>query len=91
LHALAARTEATLDEGRPLAAEIRDVRLGLEVAVIQMFADRIVALLKERDPLSETVHLKPLQLLGYSVAGITAEMLRRSVRRKPVSNSAAGA
>ena len=91
LHALAARTEALLNEGRPLAAEIRDLRLGLEVAVIQMFADKIVALLKVRDPLSETVHLKPLQLLGYSVAGITAEMLRRPVRRRPVSNPAAGA
>jgi hypothetical protein len=91
LHALAARTEALLNEGRPLAAEVRDIRLGLEVAVIRMFADRIVALLKVRDPLSETVHLKPVQLLGYSVAGITAEMLRRSVRRRPVSNPAAGA
>ncbi|WP_319797057.1 squalene synthase HpnC [Nitrobacter sp.] len=89
LHALAARTEALLHEGRPLAAEIKDIRLGLEVGVIQMFADRIVALLKVRDPLSETVHLKPLQLLGYSVAGITAEMLRRSVRRRPTP--AAGA
>jgi squalene synthase HpnC len=91
LHALAVRTEALLDEGRPLAAKVRDTRLGLEVAVIQMFADKIVTLLKERDPLSETVHLKSLQLLGYSVAGITAEILRRSVRRRPVSNSAAGA
>jgi hydroxysqualene synthase len=91
LHALAGRTEALLNQGRPPAAEIRDMRLGLEVAVIQMFADKIVALLKVRDPLSETVHLKPLQLLGYSVAGITTEMLRRSVRRGPVSNSAAGA
>ncbi len=89
LHALAARTEALLNEARPLAAEIKDIRLGLEVGVIQMFADRIVALLKVRDPLSETVHLKPLQLLGYSVAGITAEMLRRSVRRRPTP--AAGA
>ncbi len=91
LHALAGRTEALLNEGRPLAGEIRDTRLGLEVGVIQMFADKIVALLKARDPLSETVHLKPLQLLGYSVAGITTEMLRRLVRRRPVSNSAAGA
>ena len=91
LHALAARTEAVLDEGRSLAAEVRDIRLGLEVSVIQMFADRIVALLKVRDPLSETVHLRPVQLLGYSVAGITAELLRRSVRRRPVSNPAAGA
>ncbi|OPH82533.1 squalene synthase HpnC [Nitrobacter vulgaris] len=91
LQALAGRTEALLNQGRPLASEIRDMRLGLEVAVIQMFADRIVALLKVRDPLSETVHLKPLQLLGYSVAGITTEMLRRSVRRRPMSSPAAGA
>lgn len=91
LHALAGRTEVLLDEGRPLAGEIRDTRLGLEVGVIQMFADKIVALLKARDPLSETVHLKPLQLLGYSVAGITMEMLRRLLRRRPVSNPAAGA
>ncbi|EAQ34401.1 squalene/phytoene synthase [Nitrobacter sp. Nb-311A] len=90
LHLLAGRTEALLNEGRPLAGEIRDVRLGLEVAVIQMFADKIVALLKVRDPLSETVHLKPLQLLGYSIAGITTEMLRRLVRRRPLSNPAVG-
>src|SRR5690606_29365333 len=91
LHALAGRTEALLNKGRPLAGEIRDTRLGLEVAVIQMFADKIVALLKVRDPLSETVHLKPLHLLGYSVAGISTEMLRRLVRRRPVPNPAAGA
>jgi squalene synthase HpnC len=91
LHALAARTEVVLDEGRSLAAEVRDTRLGLEVAVIQTFADKIVALLKVRDPLSDTVHLKSLQLLGHSVAGITAELFRRSVRRRPVSNPAAGA
>jgi squalene synthase HpnC len=91
LQTLAGRTEALINQGRPLAGEIRDMRLGLEVAVIQMFADKIVALLKVRDPLSETVHLKPLQLLGYSGVGITTEMLRRSVRRRPVSNPAAGA
>jgi squalene synthase HpnC len=91
LHGLAARTEMLLDDGRSLAAEVRDLRLGLEVSVIQMFADKIVRLLKVRDPLSEAVHLKPLQLLGYSVGGITAEMLRRSVRRRSGPNSVAGA
>jgi phytoene/squalene synthetase len=91
LRALAVRTETLLDDGRPLAAEVRDLRLGLEVSVIQMFADKIVSLLKVRDPLSEAVHLKPLQLLGYSVAGITTEMLRRSVRRRSGPNSVAGA
>src|SRR5215471_18546665 len=46
LHALAARTEGLLGEGKPLAAQVRDFRLGLEISVIQAFADRIVRLLK---------------------------------------------
>src|SRR6186997_1167320 len=52
LHALAVRTAALLDESRSLSAEVRDIRLGCEVSVIQAFADKIVALLKVRDPLS---------------------------------------
>ena len=37
LQALAVRTEALLDEGRSLSAEIRDIRLGVEVSVIQAY------------------------------------------------------
>ncbi len=59
LHALAARTEALLDESKSLSAEVKDFRLGLEISVIQAFAGKIVGLLKVRDPLSETVHLGP--------------------------------
>src|ERR1700687_1434103 len=66
LHALAVRTEALLDESKPLSAEVRDFRLGLEISVIQAFADRIVRWLKVRDPLSERVHLNPVELLAYS-------------------------
>ncbi len=91
LQALAVRTEALLDESKSLGAEVRDFRLGLEIAVIQAFADRIVGMLRVRDPLSERVHLSPLQLLGQSFAGIAGEMARRAVRRRPVSNPAAGA
>ncbi|MBB1091668.1 squalene synthase HpnC, partial [Rhodopseudomonas palustris] len=61
LQSLAARTDVLLGEGRPLAAEVKDFRLGLEVSVIQAFADRIVRMLKVRDPLSERVHLKPIE------------------------------
>src|SRR5271154_725445 len=42
LHALAVRTELLLDESRALSAEVKDFRLGLEISVIQAFADRIV-------------------------------------------------
>ena len=91
LHALAVRTEALLDESKSLSAEVRDFRLGLEISVIQAFADRIVQLLKLRDPLSERVHLGPLELLAHSLGGMAGEVTRRAVGRRPVSKPAAGA
>jgi squalene synthase HpnC len=91
LHGLAVRTETLLDQSRSLAAEVKNFRLGLEISVIQAFADKIVGLLKVRDPLSETVHLSPMQLLAHSFTGMASEMTRRAVGRRPVSNPAAGA
>jgi phytoene/squalene synthetase len=91
LHALAVRTEALLNESKSLSAEVRDFRLGLEISVIQAFADRIVRLLKVRDPLSERVHLNPLELLGHSLGGMAGEITRRAAGRRPVSKPAAGA
>jgi hydroxysqualene synthase len=90
LHSLAARTEILLNESRSLSAEVRDFRLGLEISVIQRFADRIVQLLKVRDPLSQTVHLGSTELLAHSVGGIASELTRRAVGRRPLSNPAAG-
>jgi hydroxysqualene synthase len=91
LQSLAARNEALLDEGRMLPAQVRDFRLGLEVSVIQSFADRIVRLLKVRDPLSERVHLNPVELLTFSLSGMAGETIRRLSGRRPVSKTAAGA
>jgi hypothetical protein len=70
---------------------VKDFRLGLEISVIQAFADKIVGMLKVRDPLSERVHLGPLELLGQSVGGIAGEIARRAVGRRPLSKPAAGA
>lgn len=91
LQALAVRTETLLNESKSLGAEVRDLRLGLEISVIQAFADRIVTMLKRRDPLAERVHLSKLELLGQSVGAIAGEFGRRAVGRHPVSNPAAGA
>jgi squalene synthase HpnC len=91
LHALAAKTQALLEEGRALAPQVRDFRLGLEVSVIQAFADKIVAMLKVRDPLSERVHLSPLELLAHSLRGMAGEIVRRAVGRDTPSKTAAGA
>lgn len=89
LQSLAARNEALLEEGRSLTAEIRDFRLGVDVAVIQAYADRIVRLLKVRDPLRERVHLNKFELLAFSLAGIIGEAGRRAIGRKAVSRPGA--
>jgi squalene synthase HpnC len=91
LHALATRTEGLLGEGKPLAALVRDFRLGLEISVIQAFAEKIVRLLKVRDPLSERVHLSPVELLAHSAGGIAGEVARRASGRRAMSKPAAGA
>jgi squalene synthase HpnC len=91
LHALAARTESLLEESKSLGGEVKDFRLGLEIAVIQAFADKIVRLLRVRDPLSERVHLNPMELLGHSLGGMASEIARRAAGRRPVSKPAAGA
>src|ERR1700726_2110997 len=79
LHSLAAKTEMLLNESKSLSAQVKDFRLGLEIAVIQAFADRIVGMLKVRDPLCERVHLSPLELLGQSLAGVAGEITCRAV------------
>src|SRR5580698_9790726 len=91
LQSLAVRTETLLGESRSLSAEVKDFRLGIEISVIQAFADKIVNLLKVRDPLSERVHLSPLELMAQSLGGVAGEIARRAVGRRPVSKPAAGA
>jgi hydroxysqualene synthase len=91
LHSLAIRNEALLGDGKSLGAEVRDFRLGLEISVIQAFADKIVRLLKIRDPLRERVHLNPVELLASGFSGMAGEITRRSFGRRPISKTAAGA
>jgi hydroxysqualene synthase len=91
LHALAVRTEVLLNDSKSLSGEVRDLRLGLEISVIQAYADRIVRMLKVRDPLNERVHLSPLELSTLSLSGIVVELGRRAVGRHGVSKTAAGA
>ncbi len=85
---LARRTGALLRESRPFSAAIDDTRLALEVAVIQTFAERLVALLSRRDPLSERVHLGKAGVAGFGLLGLLWGATRRVGRvraagRKP--------
>jgi phytoene/squalene synthetase len=91
LHSLAARNQALLDESKLFCAGVRDFRLGLEIAVIQAFADKIARLLQMRDPLSERVHLNAVELFGFTLSSLARETTRRAVGHRPFSRPAAGA
>ncbi|HKC30132.1 MAG TPA: squalene synthase HpnC [Burkholderiales bacterium] len=85
---LARRTGALLRQSRPFSAAIDDTRLALEVAVIQTLAERLVALLSRRDPLSERVHLGKAGVAGFGLLGLLWGATRRVGRvraagRKP--------
>ena len=82
---LAKRTKALLHEGAALSVMVEDRRLGMEIAVIQAFADRIADLLVTRDPLSERVHLSKLGMAGIALAAVARGMLRRLGPRPSVA------
>jgi squalene synthase HpnC len=67
---LARRTQALLAAGRPLATQVRDPRLRLEVAVIQRLAEDLAAKLIARDPLSERVHHSKLELAALAGSAV---------------------
>ena len=77
IHRLAHRTSDLLRHSRPFTAGIEDSRLALEVAVIQTFAERLVTLLKHRDPLSQRVHLGKAGVAGFGVLGLLWGATRR--------------
>jgi len=81
LHALAARTGRLLSESDVFALLINDLRLGLEVSVINTLAHRLTRLLMTRDPLVDPVHLKIPAVAGLTMAGIFAGASRRLGRR----------
>ncbi|MDB5500096.1 MAG: squalene synthase HpnC [Phenylobacterium sp.] len=84
---LARRTQELLHRSRPLADQVRSRRLQLEIAVIQRLAEDLARRLIVRDPLSERVHHRRLELFG-----LTASAIVRVVRpARPPRNLIAGA
>ena len=70
LRDLVARTEQLLAESARFAAQIRDRRLAVEVAIIHRLASSLTQRLKTRDPLSQRVHHGKIEMLG--LAGLAA-------------------
>jgi squalene synthase HpnC len=77
IHALAHRTDSLLHESWPFSVRIEDVRLALEVAVIQTLAERLTGLLARRDPLSQRVHLGKAGVAGFGLLGLLWGATRR--------------
>ena len=79
LRHLAERTAGLLRDAEPLRVQVRDRRLGLEIAAIQRLAHTLAAMLLRRDPLSERVHLTKAGFAGVSVLGIGEGLVRRAM------------
>lgn len=62
--------DGLIDLARPLPGQIRDRRLRLEAGATVAVAERLSALLRERDPLAGTVALSSLQYLAAFATGI---------------------
>jgi hydroxysqualene synthase len=76
IHELARNTEALLGQAE-LSRGIRDLRLSLEVAAIERLARKLVHMLKERDPLSQKVHLDKLRFASNLIAAASLTFGRR--------------
>jgi squalene synthase HpnC len=81
---VAGRTHALLETARPLAGEVRDARLSLEIGVIRRLAVSLDRRLMQRDPLSQRVHHNPYEALGLALAGAAGVLAaRRGGSAKP--------
>jgi len=70
LHIMLDRTEALLTEARHLPRLTPDWRLKMETSVICVLAERLVALLRKRDPLCDNVKLSKPSLFLATLTGI---------------------
>ena len=70
---LAARAETLLAQSAGFAAQIKDHRLALEVAVIHRLAVSLTLRLKRFDPLSERVHHTKLESFGLAALAVLGQ------------------
>jgi hydroxysqualene synthase len=71
------RIGGLLAESATLSDRVQQARLGLEISVIQQLAERLLSLLRTRDPLSERVHLNALESASFALLGLLRAGSRR--------------
>ena len=91
LRKLAERNEALLTQSASFSSQVKDMRLGMEISVIDAFARRIVGLLKTHDPLCEKVHLSKGEMLRLAALSAAAEFGRRMTGTKSMPRLSTGA
>lgn len=79
---VAERSAGLLDEARSFSAQITDLRLALEVAVIQRLASTLRRMLARRDPLSERVRLTKAGFAGLGAMGVVEGLIRRFTKAR---------
>jgi hydroxysqualene synthase len=86
IHELAEKTDELLGAA-DLSKRIKDLRLSLEVGAIERLARKITGMLKQRDPLSERVHLSKsgfaLILMNAVCIGLGRRLFGRAYRGQP--------
>ncbi|MFC0408248.1 squalene synthase HpnC [Roseomonas elaeocarpi] len=87
---LARRTAGLLDRSRPFSRGIDDLRLALEVAVIQRLAESLNGRLLVRDPLRDRVHHRKGEALSLAMLAALSALPGRLGRRKTGAALAAG-
>jgi squalene synthase HpnC len=70
IQSLARRTGELLVQSKPFASQIRDYRLALEVSVIQRLAEDLIRRLVARDPLSERVHHRRMEVVALALSSV---------------------
>ncbi len=74
---IAGENARLLRTSAPFAAHIRDMRLGMEVAVIQRLAEDLNIWLQVRDPLSERVHHRKSEQAIQAASAVTGFLTGR--------------
>jgi squalene synthase HpnC len=81
LRGLIARTALLLEQSRPLASQVNNARLAMEIAAIQALAERLIGILYDHDPLCDKVHLSKAAMLATAGRAAVSILARRLFRR----------
>lgn len=78
-----------LRDAEPLAMLVADLRLALEISVIQRLARTLTERLARHDPLSERTHSSPAGVAGVSIIALVHGFARRAARRAAAAGKVA--